>query len=344
MKAFSPEFVREQSRQNLSEMSRLIDRLYDRADSPAAREAIATMTKALSDVKPTSGASPAVLDVEKLLKQVLLDYNANLDDDTAEGIDTSTVRIINQIVATRKKMCGCTMDADYKRGFKSYYKANKRAGTKKELKEAYAERYKEGMAEVERYVTQSRTLEQLVKSYQLRTRELNKQHELDELNATVQKLAAQYKKSTDQSERDRLNTEYNTLLRKKKSLDASLLGYKNSLKNVATVEALLGQLSAQAEAENIDDISLDEFNALAGNVTAGIKRAQKRYDAFDEAYGAVESATDTALRRAGERTNAGATLDSVILSEQGASLDEIAGVSSASAEPSLEELAGKLDE
>lgn len=346
MAAFSPEFVREQSRQNLGEMSRLIDRLYDRADTPAAREALASMTKALGDVKPTTSVVPAVLDVEELLKQVLLDYNSNLDSDTAEGIDTATVGIINQIVATRKKMCGCTMDADFKRGFKSYYKANKGTGKKKEIKAAYESRYKSAMVEVDRYVNQSKTLEQLVKSYQLRTRELSKQRELDELTATIKALAAKYKKSTDQAERDRMNTEYQTLLRKKKALDAALLGYKQSLKNVATVEALLGQLGAQNETEAIDNITIEEFNALAGSVTAGIKRASKRHAAFDEAYGAVSSATDNALKRAGESLAGGETLDSVVLSEQDASLDEIAGISGATLAdaPTLDDLLGSIDE
>lgn len=344
MATFSPEFVREQSRQNLGEMSRLLDRLYDRADTPAAREALATMTKALGDIKPTTSVVPAVLEVEKQLKQVLLDYNSNLDQDTAEGIDTATVGIINRLVATRKKMCGCTMDADFKRGFKSYYKANKGTGSKKEIKAAYTDRYNAAMAEVDRYVNQSKTLDQLVKSYQLRTRELSKQRELDELNATIQKLAAQYKKSKDQAERDRMNTEYQTLLRKKKSIDAALLGYKNSIKNVATVEALLSQLSAQSETEEIDNISLEDFNELAANVTAGLKRAAKRNTAFDEAYGAVDSANDNALKRAGERLGAGETLDSVVLSEQGASLDEIAGAGSVRSEATLDDILGTLDE
>lgn len=343
MAAFSPEFVREQSRQNLSEMSRLIDRLYDRADTPQAREALATMTKAVSGVKPV-GSVPQVLDVEILLKKVLLDYNANLDENKADGIDNATIDIIRRIVATRNKMSGCTTDADFKRGLKTYIKANKGAGTKKELKAAYDERYKLAMEEVDRYVHEAKTLSQLVKSYQLSTRELTKQRELDELNEHIKSLAAKYKKSTDQAERDRMNTEYQTLLRKKKAIDAALLGYKDALKNVATVESLLGQLRAQADTEAIDDTSVEDVTALSESIVAGIKSASKRNAAIDDAYGAVNAATDNMLKRAGDRLLAGETLDSVVLAEQEASLDDIAGVKQAASEPTLDDIVGTLDE
>ena len=331
MAAFSPEFVREQSRRNLSEMSRLIDALYERADTPVAREAVAMMSKSVSGIKPV-GSVPSVLDVEALLKQVLSDYNANLDENKAEGIDDATMHMIRELVATRKKMCNCTTDADFKRGFKVYKKANKGLGDKKELKAAYERQYNGAMEEADCYVREAKTLEQLVKSYRLRTRELSKQAELDALNATVQQLAAKYKKSADQAERDRLNAEYQSLLRKKKSLDAALMGYKDALRNVETVESLLGQLASQADVESIDNISVQEFTQLADSVTAGIKKARARNAAFDEAYGAVESATENMLRRSGERNMGGETLDSVILKEQDASLDEIGGVRAATAD------------
>ncbi len=342
MATFSPEFVREQSRQNLSDMSRLVDSLYQRADTPEAREALATMSKAVSSLKPV-GSVPQVLDVESQIKKVLSDYNANLDADRAEGIDKATVSIIRELVATRKKMCNCTVDADLKRGFKSYAKANKGTGTKKELKAAYTVRYQEAMAEVDGYVREAKTLDQLVKSYRLRTREMGKQRELDELNKTVQTLAARYKKSTDQAERDRLNAEYQTLLRKKNALDAALMGYKDAMRNVETVESLLSQLSAQAETAEIDSISAEDFTALAQSVTAGIKKARGRNAAIDEAYGAVESANQTMLRRAGERMQAGETLDSVILAEQNAGLDAIEGVASAAEAPALAAPVDNLD-
>ena len=330
---FSPEFVRAQSRQNLSEMSRIVDRLYNRANTPAEREALCAMTNALSDIKPGTGMVPAVLDVEELLQQVLLDYNSSLDENTAEGIDTSTIEIINKIVGTRKKMYGCNMDADHKRGLKTYLKANKGMGNKKELKLMYEKKYASSMAEVNRYVGQSKTLEQLVKSYQLRLREAQKNAEIEELDGVIQKLAAKYKKSTDQAERDRMNTEYQTLLRKKKALDADLQGIKNALGHVATVEALLGQLTTQSDIENIDNMDIKEFEDLAGKVTDGLKRAQKRNVAFDDAYGAVARATDAALRRSADALRGGETLDSVILKEQAASLDDITdGVSTAHSE------------
>ena len=320
---FSPEFVRAQSRQNLSEMSRIVDRLYNRASTPAEREALCTMTNALADIKPSTGMVPAVLDVEELLQKVLLDYNASLDENSTEGIDTSTLEIINKIVGTRKKMYGCNMDADHKRGLKTYLKANKGLGNKKELKQMYEKKYASSMAEVNRYVGQSKTLEQLVKTYQLQIREIKKQNEIEELDGVIQKLAAKYKKSTDQAERDRLNTEYQTILRKKKALDADLQGIKNALRNVATVEALLGQLATQTDVENIDNMDVKEFEDLAAKVADGLKRAQKRNVAFDDAYGAVSRATDAALRRSADALRGGDTLDSVILKEQAASLDDI---------------------
>ncbi|MDE6397891.1 MAG: hypothetical protein K2L51_01065 [Clostridiales bacterium] len=341
MATFSPEFVREQSRQNLSDMARLTDGLYQRADTPEAREALATMSKAVSSLKPV-GSVPQVLDVESQLKKVLADYNANLDEDRAEGVDKATVSIIGKLVATRKKMSAVTVDADFKRGFKSYRKANKGVGKKKELKAAYEVRYREAMEETDRYVREAKTLDQLVKSYQLRTREMRKQSELAELNAAVQSLAAKYKKSADQAERDRMNAEYQTLLRKKKALDAALMGYKDAQKNVATVEALLSQLSAQEETREIDNIAVEDFTELANAVTAGIKKARGRNAAFDEAYGAVESATDAALRRAGERNAAGETLDSVVLAEINAGLDEVGGTAARNAAPTLDDIADTL--
>lgn len=339
---FSPETVRNQSRQNLSEMSRIVDDLYSRASTPAEREALCAMDKALKEIKPKGEMVPAVLDVEDLLHKVLLDYNANLEAEPSEVTDTATIDIINRIVDTRRKMTGCSMDADHKRGLKTYLKANKGMGKKKELKELYERKYATAMAEVDRYVSQSKTLEQLVKSYQLRLREEKKQTEIDTINEQIQKLAAKYKKSSDQAERDRMNTEYQTLLRKKKALDADLLGIKTALRNVATVEALLGQLSGQAEVENIDNMDVKEFEELASKVTEGLKRAQKRSTAFDDAYGAVSRATDSALRRGAEALRGGETLDSVILKEQAASLDDITGenVSLSGDAASLDDLIG----
>ena len=90
-KAFSPEFVREQSRQNLSVMSRIVDKLYDRADNAEAREAIASMSSALQGIRPTGTVVQTVLDVERLLKKVLLEYNGNVDENKAEGEDLATV-------------------------------------------------------------------------------------------------------------------------------------------------------------------------------------------------------------------------------------------------------------
>lgn len=339
-KAFSPEFVREQSRQNLSEMARIVDGLYERADTPAAREAIATMSKALSGIRPTDQVTQSVLDVEKLLKKVLLEYNSNLDQNKAEGIDTATVSIINEIVSTRKKMCGCTVDADYKRGLKSYLKAHKGSGSKKELKQMYADRYQTAMEEAERYVKGSQILEQLVKSYRLQTLELAKQRELDALNANVQTLAAKYKKATDQAERDRMNREYRTLLDRKKSLDVSLVNVKNAQANVAKVDTLLSQLKDQAEIGAIDNVRAEEVAALSASVVKGLKDAQKRTESIEDAYGAADSAMDNILRRAGETAGRGATLDDVILSEQSASLDDIAGVTAAQSGeiPSLDDI------
>ena len=142
-----------------------------------------------------------------------------------------------------------------------------------------------------------------------------------------------------------MNTEYQTLLRKKKALDADLLGYKNAMRNVATVEALLGQLSSQADVENIDNIDVKEFEELAGKVTEGLKRAQKRNTAIDDAYGAVARATDAALRRGADALKGGETLDSVIVKEQAASLDDIIGESApaASSMESLDDLIGLED-
>lgn len=342
MKTLSPEFVREQSRQNVSDMARLLDRLYDRADTPEAREVLATMRKSIEGIRPMGGV-PEVLDVESMLKKVLADYNASFDEDKTAGVDQATVRMIKQIVATRRQMDNCAVDADYKRGFKSYKKAHKGLGDKREIKAAYEREYGEKMEEVASYVNRAKKLDQLVKSYQLRTREARKQQELDELNATVQKLAAQYKKSADQAERDRMNAEYQTLLRKKKSLDAALMGYKESLRNVQTVEALLDQLQAQQETERIEAMPLEDFTALAEAVTAGIKKANARNEKFDEAYGAVASATDKMLSRAGSRNAAGETLDSVILREQDRSLDDIAGAERAISGATLDDIAGAID-
>ncbi|MCI8596170.1 MAG: hypothetical protein HFE35_05080 [Clostridia bacterium] len=341
-KAFSPEFVREQSRQNLSEMSRIVDKLYDRADNAEAREAIASMSSALQGIRPTGTVVQTVLDVERLLKKVLLEYNGNLDENKAEGVDAATVKIINQIVSTRKKMCGCTMDADKKRGLKTYLKANKGAGSKKELKLAYEDRYASAMEEASRYVENSKLLEQLVKSYQLQTLEMSKQSELDTLNAEIKKLAAKYKQATDQVARDRMNKEYQTLLNKKKSLDVSLINVKNAQSNVNKVDTLLKQLKDQAEIGAIDNVDIEQLADLSANVAKGLKKMQQRTERAEDAYGAATSAMDSVLNRNSETAGRGATLDDVIMSEQAASLDDIAGGAALGAEsdiPSLDDIA-----
>lgn len=234
------------------------------------------------------------------------------------------------------------MDADKKRGLKTYLKANKGAGSKKELKLAYEDRYASAMEEASRYVENSKLLEQLVKSYQLQTLEMSKQSELDTLNAEIKKLAAKYKQATDQVARDRMNKEYQTLLNKKKSLDVSLINVKNAQSNVNKVDTLLKQLKDQAEIGAIDNVDIEQLADLSANVAKGLKKMQQRTERAEDAYGAATSAMDSVLNRNSETAGRGATLDDVIMSEQAASLDDIAGGAALGAEsdiPSLDDIA-----
>lgn len=339
-KALSPDFVRNQSRQNLSDMSRIVDGLYDRADNAEAREAVAVMRNALQSIKPSGQVVQTVLDVEKLLSKVLREYNANLDQNKADGVDSATISIINQIVSTRKKMNGCNIDLDKKRGLKTYLKANKGMGNKKELKIAYEDRYEQGMEESERYVKSSQLLEQLVKSYQLQTQELAKQKDLDNLNEQIKKLAAKYKQTTDQVARDRLNREYQSLLEQKKSIDVTLINIKNAQSNVAKVDTLLKQIQDQAAIGAVDNTDVEQLADLSKTVSKGLKKMQQRTEQIDDAYGAANSAMDSVLGRTAETANRGASLEDIVLNDQLADLGEIASSSAGNSSdiPTLDDI------
>ena len=330
-KPLSPQLIQLQSRQNLSNMARLIDGLYQRANTPETREAIMSMNNALQGIKGGTGtANASVLDVEDLLYKVLSEYNHNLDDNSIAGMDTATISIISQIVSTRKKMNNCRVDADFKRGLKTYLKAHKGIAKKSELKQMYEKDYKQGMEEADNYVKTAKILGQLVKSYQIQTLVMNREAELENLQSQIQDLAAKYKQAKDQTTRDRMNGEYQTLLNRQKSLNVELAQAQNSAANVAQVKDLLEQLETQTKLGNIDNNDIAEVEALSQNVAKGIKKSQTRRQQISEAAGAATSAMDSMLNKMSTQASRGATLDDVILREQSASLDDIAGSASGS--------------
>lgn len=330
-KPLSPEMIQLKSRQNLSDMARLVDGLYQRADSPETREAIMSMNNALQGIRGGGTMVSSVLDVEDLLYKVLSEYNQNLDGNKTAGMDVATINIINQIVTTRKKMSACNVDADKKRGLKTYLKANKGAGRKSELKQLYEQKYQRGMEEASKYVQNAKLLEQLVKSYQLQTLVMSRQSEMDNLNAQISSLAAQYKQAKDQATRDRMNKQYQMLLNKQKSLNVELAQAQNAAENISQVEDLLSQLKTQANISTIDTISVEEVEALAQSVSKGIKKSTTRHTQISEAAGVAQSAMDKMLESMSTGANRGANLDDYIMQEQVASLDDIAGGATQSA-------------
>lgn len=225
MATYSPNAVREQSLQNLSEMSRLVDKLYERAKTPAARQSLTEISKALSSIRPSGIVPPQTLEVENLLREVLREYNQQFDEQKTDDIDEATMKVIREIVATRQKMCDCTMDMDEKRGFKSYYKAHKGEASKKEIKQAYKERYANAKSEADRYVIKANKLRQSVGSYKntmggFEREKLTKEVEakIAETNAELRQLQVQYRQTTDRAVRARLNRRAGVLAKKEKRI------------------------------------------------------------------------------------------------------------------------------
>lgn len=346
-KPFSPEMIQLQSRQNLSDMARIIDGLYQRANTPETREAVLNMNNALKGIRNGATAAQAILEVEELLYKVLNEYNQNLDDNKVEGMDVATISIINQIVATRKKMSACTVDADEKRGLKAYLKANKGAGKKSDLKAAYKKKYERGMAEADSYVQSAKILGQLVNSYRVQTVVLSRQSELNSVAAQIKDLAAKYKAATDQTTRDLLNQQYRTLLNKQQSIQTELAEANMTAENISNVDELLKQLKTQATLREIESgVDVKEIEGLAEQVNDGINAIMKRNEKVNEAMDVARSAGNKLLGKVGAQAARGASLDDVILNEQSASLDGITAVSSSSSSsadssngiPSLEDI------
>ena len=296
MATYSPNAVREQSLQNLSEMSRLVDKLYERAKTPAARQSLTEISKALSSIRPSGIVPPQTLEVENLLREVLRAYNQQFDEQKTDDIAEATMKVIREIVATRQKMCDCTMDMDEKRGFKSYYKAHKGEASKKEIKQAYKERYANAKSEADRYVIKANKLRQSVGSYKntmggFEREKLTKEVEakIAETNAELRQLQVQYRQTTDRAVRARLNRRAGVLAKKKNALEGALtriqlVGDQEDLTEVDAINANLGMQLEQTRAYTVG-----QRQQMQEQVKTDVRKEKKADQQFMEEADAMDS-------------------------------------------------------
>ena len=298
-KAMSPDAIREQSSQNMGEMSRLIDNLYGRARTEEERKTLSVLSQSIKSIRPKGIVVPQALDVEEQLRKVLREYNSNFDENKSEGVDRATLDIINKIVSTRQKMCDCTMDMDEKRGLKSYLKAHKGAGSKKELKEAYKKAFASAKEESDNYVRQAQALAQKVGSYkqqmggfQRESMEKEVQARLSKAQADFAALGAQFKKSTDRNEQARLNRKGAILKKQISSLQAALTRIQmvSDQEEYTDVEALHANLGEQLQqTRTYDEKQRQQFQ---NQVKEDLRSERKADERFMEDTEAMDSEFD----------------------------------------------------